>query len=78
MATYQVAQADIDQLEALSAANDFLGYYSKLSALGDRYANLATGVAAADTALFMGAKIHPHADLRARQPAPSMATSPFR
>ncbi|MGB9367336.1 MAG: calcium-binding protein, partial [Xanthobacteraceae bacterium] len=49
MATYQVTQADLDQLEALSAANNFLGYYSKLSALGDRYANLATGVAAADT-----------------------------
>jgi len=42
-----VTQADLDQLQAFSDANNFLGYCSKLSALGDRYASLAIGVAAA-------------------------------
>ena len=49
MASYQVTQTDIDELGAFASANNVIGYYTKLSQLGDRYAGMALGVVGANT-----------------------------
>ncbi len=47
--SYTVTKADYDQLASYATAGNFVEYYRKLEALGDRYATLAQGVDKADS-----------------------------